>query len=91
MNRMLFQDLVKGNYGRKVAYADVSEITEENILDVLGSCIGVFNSNKTVIKYLWDYKKGDQPALYRTKVVRDDVNNKIVENFIIEWDCLIYG
>ena len=80
MNRMLFQDLVKGNYGRKVAYADVSEITEENILDVLGSCIGVFNSNKTVIKYLWDYKKGDQPALYRTKVVRDDVNNKIVEN-----------
>ena len=30
MNRMLFQDLVKGNYGRKVAYADVSEITEEN-------------------------------------------------------------
>ena len=80
MNRMLFQDLVKGSYGRKIAYTDVAEITEENVLDVVGSCIGVFNHNKVAIKYLWDYKNGDQPALYRKKTVRDDVNNKIVEN-----------
>ena len=65
MNRMLFQDLVKGNYGRKIAYTDVTEITENNVLDVVGACIGVFNSNKTAIKYLWDFKNGDQPALYR--------------------------
>ena len=80
MNRMLFQDLVKGNYGRKIAYTDVTEITENNVLDVVGACIGVFNSNKAAIKYLWDYKNGDQPALYRKKVVRDDVLNKVVEN-----------
>ena len=80
MNRMLFQDLVKGQYGRKIAYTDVLEITEENILSVLGSCVGIFNSNKAAIKYLWDYKKGDQPALYRRKIVRDDVINKVVEN-----------
>ena len=35
MNRMLFQDLVKGQYGRKIAYTDVLEITEENIDDIL--------------------------------------------------------
>ena len=84
MNRMYLQDIVKGEYGRKVAYADVDNITEENVVGVVGSCIGVFNSNKAVIKYLWNYYKGDQPALYRTKTVRDDIINKVVENHAFE-------
>lgn len=80
MNTMHLQDLVKGEYGRKIAYADAEEVNESNILDILGSCIGVFNTNKSVFKYLWNYKNGDQPIRYRQKVVRDDINNPIVEN-----------
>lgn len=80
MNTMRLQDLVKGNYGRKIAYADVEEINESNIVSVIGSCIGVFNYNKSIFKYLWDYKNGDQPTRYRKKTMRDDVNNPIVEN-----------
>lgn len=80
MNRQHLQDLTRGTYGRKIAYADVEEITEYNILDVLSDCIGIFNWNKTIIKYLWDYKNGDQPIRYRSKRMRDDVNNPIVEN-----------
>lgn len=80
MNRQYLQDLVKGRYGRKIAYTDVEEITEDNIVSVVASCIGVFNWNKPIFKYLWDYKNGDQPIRYRQKVVRDDVNNPIVEN-----------
>lgn len=80
MNTMHLQDLVKGEYGRKIAYADVDKVTESNILDILGNCIGVFNTNKAVFKYLWNYKNGDQPIRYRQKVVRDDINNPIVEN-----------
>lgn len=80
MNTQHLQDLVKGEYGRKIAYADVEEINESNVVSVVGSCIGVFNSNKRIFKYLWDYKNGDQPIRYRRKVVRDDVNNPIVEN-----------
>lgn len=80
MNKLHLQDIVKGKYGRQIAYADVEEITEENILQVLGNCIGIFNTNKRVIQYLWDYKNGDQPIRYRTKRVRDDVSNPIVEN-----------
>lgn len=80
MNTMHLQDLVKGEYGRKIAYADAEEVNESNILDILGSCIGVFNTNKAVFKYLWNYKNGDQPIRYRQKVVRDDINNPIVEN-----------
>lgn len=80
MNTMHLQDLVKGEYGRKIAYTDAEEVNESNILDILGSCIGVFNTNKAVFKYLWNYKNGDQPIRYRQKVVRDDINNPIVEN-----------
>lgn len=80
MNKLHLQDLVKGKYGRKIAYTNVSEITEANILGVLGKSIGIFNANKTIVEYLWDYKNGDQPIRYRSKRVRDDVNNPIVEN-----------
>ena len=80
MNTMHLQDLVKGKYGRKIAYTDVEKITEENVVQVVGECIGVFNWNKPIFKYLHDYKNGDQPIRYRQKVVRDDVNNPIVEN-----------
>lgn len=80
MNRLHLQDLVQGCYGRKIAYADVEEITEDNIVSVVGSCIGDFNWNKRIFKYLWDYYKGDQPIRYRQKVVRDDIINYIVEN-----------
>lgn len=80
MNRLHLQDLVKGVYGRKIAYTNADKITEENIIKVVGSCIGTFNWNKPIFKYLFDYYKGDQPIRYRSKVVRDDVNNPIVEN-----------
>lgn len=80
MNSLHLQDLVKGVYGRKIAYTNVDKITEDNIVKVVGSCIGTFNWNKPIFKYLWDYYKGDQPIRYRSKVVRDDVNNPIVEN-----------
>lgn len=84
MNKMLFQDLVKGCYGRKIAYTDVEIITAENIVKVIGSCIGAFYYNKTVIEYLWNYYKGDQPVLYRTKVSNEDICNSIVENHSYE-------
>ena len=80
MNNKSLQDLVDGRYGRKIAYVDEEVVDGNNVLKVLGNTIGTFNLNKPVIKYLWDYKNGDQPVLYRTKTVRDDIVNKVVEN-----------
>lgn len=77
---MPFQDVVNGRYGRKIAYADVEEVTEHNVLKILADTIKVFNWNKAPIRYLWNYKKGDQPILYRKKLIHDEVCNKIVEN-----------
>lgn len=84
MNTMFFQDLVKGCYGRKIAYTNVEKITADNIIKVIGNCIGAFYFNKPVIRYLWHYYKGDQPILYRTKITNSDITNKIVENHAYE-------
>lgn len=85
MNTMYLQDLARGVYGRKIAYTDVETITAENVVKVVGSAIGVFNYNKPIIRYLWNYYKGDQPIRYRTKVSRDDIINTIVENHAYEF------
>lgn len=84
MNTMYFQDLIRGCYGRKIAYTNVDTITANNVVKVIGSTIGIFNWNKPVIKYLWDYYKGDQPILYRHKLTNEDITNKIVENHAYE-------
>lgn len=80
MNNYFFNDIVNGRYGRKIAYTSVDRITEDNVVKVVGDCIGVHNYNRAAIRYLWAYKNGDQPVLYREKSIRDDVCNKVVLN-----------
>lgn len=80
MNNYFFNKIVNGRFGRKIAYTSVPEITEANVVKVVGDCIGIHNFNRAAIRYLWTYKNGDQPALYRTKTIRDDIVNKVVEN-----------
>lgn len=84
MNNRTLQDLVRGCYGRKIAYTDVETITRGNVVKVIGDCIGVFYWNKPIIKYLWDYYKGDQPVLYRQKTANQDITNYVCENHAYE-------
>lgn len=84
MNKLHFQDLVKGQYGRKTAYVDFTEVTPGNILKIFNEGVSCLNWNRPAIRYLHDYYKGDQPALYRNKTVRDDINNPVVENHAFE-------
>lgn len=84
MNNRTLQDLVRGCYGRKIAYTDVEIITANNVVKVIGDCIGVFYWNKPIIKYLWDYYKGDQPVLYRRKTANQDITNYVCENHAYE-------
>lgn len=79
-----FTDLCGGEFGRKVAYTYVDEITGENVVSVVGKAISVLNYNRPMIKYLHRYYRGDQPILYRQKTVRPEINNKTVENHALE-------
>ncbi len=66
--------------GRRVIYTDVDEINDDNVLTVLARAMTVHNANRIEIQYLYDYYKGKQPILQRTKEFREEICNKIVEN-----------
>lgn len=83
-NKIHFVDLCQGEFGRKTAYTGVAQITTENVIQVLSDTIGIHNRNRTLIDYLYRYYKGDQPILYREKLVRPEVNNRVVENHALE-------
>lgn len=67
-------------YGRRVITTDVTEITSENIVAELNEAFNTHLVNRAEIEYLWNYYRGNQPILKRTKDVRPEICNKIVEN-----------
>ena len=83
-NKMNFIDLCRGEFGRKIAYTGVSQITTANVIKVISNTIGIHNRNRTLIDYLYRYYKGDQPILYREKLVRPEINNRVCENHALE-------
>ena len=66
--------------GRRVIRSSAREITTENVVDVLQKALGVHALNRSEIDYLWIYYRGKQPILHRTKEVRPEICNRIVEN-----------
>ena len=70
----------KTMFGRRVIYSSQPVITDENVADVVGNAYIKHLINRGEIEYLWNYYKGKQPALYRTREVRDELTCHIVEN-----------
>lgn len=67
-------------FGRRKILCDEPVITEENVVAALTDAISVHRKNRTEINYLYRYYKGEQPILQRTKDIRPEICNKIVEN-----------
>ena len=67
-------------FGRRVIKTSVTNITSENVTDVLLKALSVHALNRSEIDYLWEYYKGKQPILNRQKEVRPEITNRIVEN-----------
>lgn len=72
------------NFGRQVIYTNKSKIDESNIVEELNKALVIHRKNAAEIEYLDRYYRGDQPILYRKKVNRPEVNNKIVLNLAYE-------
>ena len=74
----------KALFGRTVLYTDETEITENNVLSVIRNAFPAHVKNVSEINYLYNYYKGNQPILERTKEVREEINNKVVVNYANE-------
>ena len=59
---------------------DATSVDDSKIVDELTKSLNKHIFNRAEIDYLWNYYKGKQPILSRTKDVRPEICNKIVEN-----------
>ena len=66
--------------GRRSIYSSVSEVTDENVIDVLTKALPIHELNRNEELFLKKYERGNQPILLRTKQYNDHINNKIVVN-----------
>ena len=73
-------------FGRRKIYSSLkkSELTPQAILEILPSVLRIHDHNSAEIDYLWNYYKGNQPILNKEKKVREDINNKVLENHAYE-------
>ena len=73
-------------FGRRKIYSSLkkSDLTPETILNILPSVLRIHDLNSAEIDYLWNYYKGKQPILHKIKKVREDINNKVLENHAYE-------
>lgn len=72
------------DFGRKIIKTNKSQINASNIVEELNKALAIHNQNAIEINYLDRYYSGDQPILYRKKVNRPEVNNKLVVNLAYE-------
>lgn len=69
-------------FGRETIYTsyDESNLNRDTIKKIIEESIPIHTTNSSVINTLYEYYKGDQPILEKTKQVRTNINNIIVEN-----------
>lgn len=72
------------SFGRKIICTKAKSIGIDNIVSELSKALIIHQQNATEIEYLDRYYRGDQPILYRQKVNRPEVNNKICKNLAYE-------
>ena len=71
---------VRPMYGRKHITTDAEIITAENVAEVLEKALQTHQTNAADIRYLYDYYTSKQDVLNKSKEVRPEINNIIVEN-----------
>lgn len=71
-------------FGRRKIRTDTEVIDESNVVHELKEAMKIHELNAADIDYLWNYYKGDQPILTRTKKIRPEINNKVVVNHAAE-------
>ena len=68
-------------YGRRVLYTDMPEITYENVISVLRKSFSEYKENINDINYLLMFDMGEQPLQRKTpKKVRPEIDETVIDN-----------
>lgn len=70
----------KKMFGRRKILTSASEINASNVVKLVEQAYTTHLLNASEIDYLWNYYKGNQPSLYRTRERRNELTSHIVEN-----------
>lgn len=73
-------EMAKELRGRRQIFTTETEITSENVIDVLTKALAVHKLNRAEIIFLKKYVRGEQPILNRVKNYNAEINNKVVVN-----------
>lgn len=74
-----------GEYiGRRRIYCTTDDISAENVVEIVNMLLPMHTLNSMEEEYLYWYRRGVQPILNRTKLVRPEINNRVVENHAAE-------
>ena len=69
-----------GLHVRHVAYTNRKTITPENVADVVGKAMVIHMRNAAETEYLYGYYRGRQDIRLKEKMVRPEINNKVMVN-----------
>lgn len=70
--------------GRREITTPYTTVTRDNLIPILNSALPIYVENARQIEYLEGYVRGRQPILGRTKKIRPEICNRIVENHALE-------
>lgn len=71
-------------FGRSQIFSTTEDIDSGNIVTLLNELLTMHCLNMLEMDYLYWYRRGLQPILSREKIVRPEINNRIVENHAAE-------
>ena len=73
-------------FGRRKIYSSYkkNEINKEILIEILPQVLREHEKNANEIDYLYNYYKGKQPIWDKEKIVRPEINNKVLENHAYE-------
>lgn len=78
-------NLVGNLIGRKKIHTDETEVTRQNIASIVNLAMNTDHAvNRSQMEYLFKYERGLQPVIDRTKSIRPDICNVVIENHASE-------
>ena len=78
VNSLSYGDL---HFGRQRIILDYTEVTPQNVIEVLNKALEIHDKNKSDCEYLIKYVLGNQDILKRSESQTSSINNKVVVNY----------